>query len=123
MPAHRLWCPHGCHLLSQRSSSRAISPGADATMTRHTRSHVDDLRGAGQLAIDAIRGVTELVEAMHVTIASGPAVLGQPLAAPARAITRPIYAAIQGVMQLVGDGIDLALAQLAPVLGASAPGI
>jgi hypothetical protein len=92
-------------------------------MTRHTRGHVDDLRGASRLAIDAIRGVTDLVEAMHVTIASGPAILGQPLAAPARAVIGPIYAAIQGVTQLVGGGIDLALAQLAPILGASAPGL
>jgi len=91
-------------------------------MMKHARNHVDDLRGVTRLAFDATRGVTALVEAMHVTIASGPAVLGQPLSTPARVITRPIYGVIQGVMQLIGGGIDRALAQLAPLLGASIPG-
>ena len=86
------------------------------------RNHVDDLRGVSRLAFEATRGVTALVEAMHVTIASGPAILGQPLAAPARSVTRPIYGLIQGVMRLIGGGIDRALAQLAPLLGESAPG-
>jgi pimeloyl-ACP methyl ester carboxylesterase len=87
-----------------------------------TRSHVDDLRGASRLAIEATRGVMALVEAMHVTIASGPALLGQPLAKPAKLATGVVYGAIKGVTQLVGSGIDLALAQLGPLLGASAPG-
>ena len=91
-------------------------------MTRRTRSHVDDLRGASRLAIEATRGVMALVEAMHVTIASGPALLGQPLAKPAKLATGVVYGAIKGVTQLVGSGIDLALAQLGPLLGASAPG-
>ena len=91
-------------------------------MTRNSRSHADDLRGASRLAIDATRGVTSLVEAMHVTVASGPAIVGEPLAGPVRLATRPVYAMIRGVTQLVGSGIDLALAQLAPLLGSSAPG-
>lgn len=86
------------------------------------RGHADDLRGVTRLAIEATRGVTAIVEAMHVTIASGPAILGRPLAAPARLGTRLVYAAIHGVTRLVGAGLDLGLAQLAPVLGASAPG-
>ena len=92
-------------------------------MTRKTRSHVEDLRAASRLAIEATRGVMALVEAMHVTIASGPAILGQPLAKPAKLVTGVVYGVIKGVTQLVGSGIDLALAQLEPVLGASAPGI
>jgi len=85
-----------------------------------TRSHAGDLRGASQLVIDATRGVTSVVEAMHLAIAGGPAALGQPLAAPAIA---PIYRMIRGVTHLVGTSIDLALAPLAPLLGSSAPGI
>ncbi|TMQ07360.1 MAG: alpha/beta hydrolase [Deltaproteobacteria bacterium] len=92
-------------------------------MTRNARNHADDVRGASRLAIDATRGVTSLVEAMHVAIASGPAALGQPLAGPVRLATAPVYAIIRGVTQLVGAGVDLALAQLAPVLGASAPSL
>jgi hypothetical protein len=86
------------------------------------RNHVDDLRGVSRLAFEATRGITALVEAMHVTIASGPAILGAPLAAPARTATRPIYGLLQGVMQLIGGGVDRALTQLAPLLGASVPG-
>lgn len=86
------------------------------------RSHVEDLRGAGRLAVAATREVTALVEAMHATIASGPTLLGQPLAGPARAATGLVYGAIRGATALVGAGLDRALAQLEPLLGASAPG-
>ena len=91
-------------------------------MPNQPRSHVDDLRGAGRLVIEATRGVTALVEAMHLTIAGGPAILGQPLAGPARLATGLVYGAVRGVTAVVGAGIEVVLAQLAPILGASAPG-
>jgi pimeloyl-ACP methyl ester carboxylesterase len=91
-------------------------------VTRTTRSHLDDLRGASRLAIEATRSVVDLVEAMHLTIGGGPAVLGRPLAAPTRAITGLVYGGIRGVTGLVGAGIDRALAQLAPLIGEGAPG-
>ncbi len=92
-------------------------------MTNKPRDHVDDLRAVGKLAIEATRGVTSLVEAMHVTIASGPAILGSPLAGPVKLATGLVYGTIRGVTGLVGAGIDGALAQLAPLLGASVPGL
>jgi pimeloyl-ACP methyl ester carboxylesterase len=82
-----------------------------------TRNHVEDLRGASRLAIEATKGVTGLVEAMHQTIAGGPAILGQPLAAPVRLMTGLVYGSIRGVTQAVGAGLDLALGQLAPLFG------
>jgi hypothetical protein len=91
-------------------------------MAGRARSHVDDLRGASRLAIEATRGVTGLVEAMHRTIAGGPDILGRPLAGPARVWTSLVYGSVRGVTKLVGSGIDLALAQLAPLLGESVPG-
>jgi len=66
--------------------------------------------------------VTAVVEAMHATIASGPAILGRPLAGVARAATGLVYGAVRGVTALVGGGLDLALGQLAPLLGSSVPG-
>jgi hypothetical protein len=90
--------------------------------TKHARSPIDDLRGATRLAVDATRGVTGLVEAMHTTIASGPAILGRPLAAPTALANRLVYDSIRGVTQLVGAAIDLALGPLAPLLGTSTPG-
>ena len=86
-------------------------------MTRERRKHVDDLRGATRLAIEATRGVTDLVEEMHRGIASGPKVLGRPLEAPTRLVTGLVYGSIRGVTDVVGASIDLALEQLARLLG------
>jgi pimeloyl-ACP methyl ester carboxylesterase len=91
-------------------------------LTKKTRPHADDLRGMSQLAADATKGVTHVVEAMHRTIASGPDVLGRPLSAPARILTRAVYGSIRGVTSLVSTGLDAALVQLAPLLGESEPG-
>jgi hypothetical protein len=86
------------------------------------RRNADDLRGASWLAIGATKGVTAVVKAMHVNIASGPAILGRPLEGPVRLFTAPVYAAIQAITHLVGAGLDAALAQLAPLLGESTAG-
>lgn len=86
------------------------------------RSAIDDLRGASRLAIDATRGVTRLVEAMHTTIAGGPAMLGRPLASSAQLANRLVYGSILGVTQLVGSTLDLALGSLAPLLGKTTAG-
>jgi hypothetical protein len=66
--------------------------------------------------------VTDLVEAMHLTIGGGPAVLGRPLAVPTRAITGLVYGSIGGVTRLVGAGIDRGLAQLGPLVPDDARG-
>lgn len=81
------------------------------------RSRADDLRAATKLAVEATKGVTSVVEQMHVAIASGPAVLGSPLRAPVSVVTGLVYGAIRGTTALVGAAIDAALAQLAPLLG------
>jgi hypothetical protein len=91
-------------------------------MSDEARSTVDDLRGASRLAVEATKGVMDLVQAMHRTIGSGPAVLGRPLKAPVTAITHVVYGGMKGATHAVGAGLDLALAQLAPVLGEAAPG-
>ena len=90
-------------------------PARDRT-PKTARTTVDDLRGATRLAIEATRGVTDLVEAMHHSIAGGPSVLGRPLEGPTRLLTGPVYGSIRGVTRLVGAGIDVALALLAPLL-------
>jgi len=85
-------------------------------MTKKPRNNVSDLRGVGRLAIEATRSVTDLVEAMHQTIGSGPELLGRPLETPTRIVTGVVYGSIRGVTQLVGASIDIALAQLEPLL-------
>jgi hypothetical protein len=91
-------------------------------VTRRSRPHADDLRGATRLVVDATKGVTDVVRSMHETIAGGPAVLGAPLAVPARAVTAAVYGAVRGVTHLVGIGLDAALAGLGDRLGATEPG-
>lgn len=59
---------------------------------------------------------------MQETIGPGPAILGRPLEGATRLVNRPIYGSIHAVTDLVGASIDVALAQLAPLLGNSAPG-
>jgi len=86
------------------------------------RSHADDLRGASRLVVDATKRVTDVVEGMHRTIASGPDVLGRPLESPTRAITGLVYGSIRGVTHAVGVAIDAVLGQLTPLLGESVPG-
>lgn len=82
-----------------------------------TRRHVDDLRGASRLAVEATVAITDLVQAMHATIGGGPAVLGRPLESLTRVVTAPVYGSIRAVTQMVGGSVDAALAQLAPLVG------
>ncbi len=64
----------------------------------------------------------ELVQAMQVASMSGPAILGRPFAQPAKLITGLVMGTTRGITKLVGTAIDVALAQLSPVLGASVSG-
>jgi hypothetical protein len=87
---------------------------------------VDDLRGAARLACEAASGVADVVEAMHLAIGGGPAVLGRPLARTVRLLTRPVYGGVRLGVRLVGTAVDDALAGLAPLvaplLGEDVPG-
>jgi pimeloyl-ACP methyl ester carboxylesterase len=77
---------------------------------------IEQLRGATRLAVDATKSVTEIVEAMHQTIAGGPAILGKPLEQVSRLVTAPTYTAVRGVTGLVGAALDVALQNLAQLL-------
>jgi pimeloyl-ACP methyl ester carboxylesterase len=90
-------------------------------MTKQRR-HGEDLRAVAKLAVHATKQVTEVVEEMHVTIASGPAILGRPLQRPVRAIAGLVYGHVRRVTGLVGRGVDGALSLLEPLLGESEPG-
>lgn len=77
---------------------------------------IEQLRGASQLAVEATRNVTDLVQAMHLTIGGGPAFLGKPLHGITNLLSAPTYAAVRGVTSVVGHGIDAALGALAPIV-------
>lgn len=93
------------------------------TKRTRTRNPIDQLRGAGRLAIEATTRVVDLVEAMQHVVGGGPAVLGRPLLAPTRVFSAPVYASIRAVTRGVGAGLELALARLAPTLGDMGSGV
>ena len=75
-----------------------------------------DLRGYSRLAVDAVLGLTNVVESMHHNIARAPGPFGRFTQEPTRGITGLVYRSIRGVTRLVGGGIDAALAQIVPQL-------
>ena len=77
----------------------------------------DDLRGVSKLAIDATTGITDLVEAMHRNIARIPGVTPSLEDGRTNGLTGFVYRTVRGVTQVVGGGIDAALALAAPMFG------
>jgi pimeloyl-ACP methyl ester carboxylesterase len=80
------------------------------------KNRLSDLRGASRLAIDATRGLVDLVEAMHQNIAGFTGVLGKARSRHAGGISGFVYRTIRGTTGLVGGGIDAVLARLLPML-------
>jgi pimeloyl-ACP methyl ester carboxylesterase len=79
------------------------------------RPHAADLLGASCLAVEAVAGVTELVEAVHMNVLHR--AIGTPAVRPVSGITSFVYRSIKGVTRLVGGSIDALLAPLVPILG------
>ncbi|MGC3834116.1 hypothetical protein ACPSKX_07430 [Moritella viscosa] len=76
----------------------------------------NDMRGINQLAVDAVTGLTDIVEALHYTILS----LGlnkQDTQPRTRGVTGLVYRNIRTVTAFVGDKIDFSLSQLGSALG------
>ncbi len=77
----------------------------------------DDLRGVSKLAVDATQGITDLVEAMHRNIARIPGMTPSLEDGKTNGLTGFVYRTVRGVTQVVGGGIDAALALASPMLG------
>ncbi len=71
------------------------------------------LRGASRLAISATQGLTDIVEAMHGRITGLPMTTAK---ARTGGLTGLVYRSVRGVTGLVGDGVDLALQALTPLI-------
>ena len=76
------------------------------------------LRGIGRLAVDATRGVTDLVEAVHQTIARGPKRLPNPAAPLILRLAALVYGSVRRSSAAVGDTVDTALRKLGPLVPA-----
>jgi pimeloyl-ACP methyl ester carboxylesterase len=83
------------------------------------QSHAADALGVTRLAVDAVTGVTELAEALHLTILER--AVGSTVASPVALTTRLVYRSVRGVASLVGGGLGLALEKLVPLLGEQTP--
>ena len=75
-----------------------------------------DLRGAGSLTIDAVKGITDLVEAMHHTITRLGGALGDPGQQRTTGFTGMVYRNIRTVTELVGSGMDALLDKLSLII-------
>lgn len=92
-------------------------------MSEHTKNLPSDIRGTGRLVIDAVTGITDVVESLHYTILR----LGFPGRTDqhrTRGITGLVYRNIRALTSLVGHNLDRELARLEPRVGqtASSPG-
>ena len=86
-------------------------------MSKQSHLHPSDLHGFSRLTIDAVGGLTDLVEAMHHNIASTPAILGKPKSGRTTGITGLVYRSVRGMTRLVGGGLDAVLGRLVPLFG------
>lgn len=80
---------------------------------KHLRA--SDLRGMAQLATQTTLGVTRLAEGVHQSVWRTLGAPGGETAAQSRGLTGLIYQSVRGVTQLVGKGLDAALAKLQPL--------
>ena len=92
--------------------------GTKREMAEKSRKHVLHLRGVGRLAIDATRGITDLVEAMHQTIARGPKMFPNPVALLSLGPAAIVYGSVRRISAAVGATIDIALRELEPLVPA-----
>src|SRR5712672_3669943 len=75
-------------------------------MTKPVHLRVSDVRGFHRLASEATVGLTDLVEAMHHTIARTRGVLVEAPSGRTNGITGLVYKSVRGVTRLVGGGVD-----------------
>ncbi len=76
-----------------------------------------DLQGAGRLTIDAIKGITSIVESLHQSIAS---FIGLPTDrenSRTKAVSGVVYRNINNITGLVGSGVDVLLGRLDLLVG------
>ena len=77
------------------------------------------MRGAVRLVVDAVIGVTDLVESLHRNISGLAPIVGSPRQGRTKGITGLVYRSVRGLSRTVGTQLDAALARLAPLLKGS----
>ncbi|MBL8111839.1 MAG: alpha/beta hydrolase [Acidobacteria bacterium] len=80
------------------------------------RSGASDLQGATRLVVDAVAGLTDVVEELHRNISGLAPIVGPSREGGTRGIPRLVYGSVRGVTRAVGLGLDAALSRLTPLL-------
>ena len=79
-------------------------------------NHSSDLRGIGRLMIDAVIGLTDMIEAAHLYFLKGATEFAPPVHKPLSGATTLVYRQIRKITHMAGSGIDALLNWLTPVL-------
>ncbi|MFK7804297.1 MAG: hypothetical protein AB8G95_21865 [Anaerolineae bacterium] len=81
-------------------------------MTIEQNQRIETIQGVGQLAVDTVLGITDLVDTMHRTIISFGGRIGDPDQTQTTGIAGMVYAAVRNVTAGVGKGLNISLNQL-----------
>lgn len=76
----------------------------------------EDLQGVGKLTVDAIAGITDIVDEMHHKILSFGGILGNSEQKKTNGISGMVYGSIRMMSQLMGGGLDSLLDKLSLIL-------
>lgn len=98
-------------------SGEAALAGHPARMQKSGGGIVSDLRSVSRLVIDAVAGVTHIVEDMHRNIAALSPIIGASPTGRARGVSGLVYRSIGGVTHAVGFALNTGLSLLAPFEG------
>ncbi|MBB6088003.1 lipase family alpha/beta hydrolase [Wenzhouxiangella marina] len=83
-----------------------MTPTAASRNLDDARTGGTDVRAATRLTIDAVLGVTDIVESMHATIAAVAPPFGKAAIKRTRGLTAQVYRSIRTVTRGVGFGLD-----------------
>ena len=106
-----------CAMLPAKARKRPASPLPPTQRLRGTANVAADLHGAGRLMIDAVKGITDVVEDLHHSISRMAPITGHTPAGRTKGITGFVYRSVRGVTHGVGIGLDVALSRLWPLVG------
>lgn len=87
----------------------------------HMTNKSQEIQGAGKLTIEAIIGMTDIVESMHHTILNFGGLLGDTNPPRTKGITGMVYTNIRAITKVVGKGLDVSLNQLSTLMAESEP--
>jgi len=90
------------------------------SMSKTTPINPADLRGISRLTIDAVTGLTKVVEAMHRNIACFPGFSGKATQKSMNGITGFVYRNIRRITNITGNVIDAALVRVIPMMSENA---